>query len=103
VSDPRRDLQVIAADAALVLTACYALLLGAVVVGGPLGNADIPAWFYLLLPAPALAFVPSAVAAIGVHRTDDPVRVAALWRRSLVLAGLGWAGTIALIAVRAAS
>lgn len=53
-----------------------------------------PTWLLLLLPS--VAFTPSVRDALRLHRTSDPTRMRLLWRRSLLLAGLG---TLLLVAV----
>ncbi len=52
------------------------------------GRAFPLAWWGLM-SCPALAFVPSVIAAVKLHRTTDPDQTKALWRRSLLLAMVG--------------
>jgi hypothetical protein len=94
VIDPVLEMRRLAGKFALFLAGAYAL----VVYVGMLRvwhGTHLPTLEWVLLPVPALAFVPSVVDAVRLHRTKEPARMKVLWRRSLALAVLG---TVALFA-----
>ncbi len=98
--DPLLELRRTAGELAEVLAGIYVLVLFAclvVTVKGP--SYSLLQWG--LLACPAVAFVPSVVAAVKLRRTTDPERTKALWRRSLLLAVVGTgmlAGSALLVA-----
>src|SRR5690242_17743270 len=56
-------------------------------------------WFWSFLVVPAAAFGPAVLAAVRLHRTEEPSVVARLWRESLLY---GVAGTALLVAAAVA-
>ncbi|MFC0006576.1 hypothetical protein [Micromonospora siamensis] len=86
--DPGSEMRRLAGKVALLLAFLYVLVVFAAAVGASQGG-DAPWWSWPLLLLPAFAFVPSVAAAVRLHRTADPDRQRALWRRSLLLAAAG--------------
>jgi hypothetical protein len=99
--NPRHELQLVAADLALVLTGCYLLAASAIVYGGVRHDDPTSAWVYAAVVAPLAAFVPAVSAAIGVRRSHEPIHSSRLWRRALGLAIVGWLPLIAVAIARA--
>jgi hypothetical protein len=58
-----------------------------------------PLMVWLLLPIPAVAFVPAAIDAINLHRTEEQGRLRRLWRRCALLGVGGMASLIAVAVV----
>jgi hypothetical protein len=100
MANPRRELQLVAANLALVLTGCYVLAAGVIVFGGLRHNDPTPAWVYTAVLVPLGVFIPATMAAIGVHRSSDPAGSVGLWARALGLAIGGWLPLIVVAIVR---
>jgi hypothetical protein len=88
VIDPVLEMRRLAGKFALFLAGVYALVMYVTIVSVSHGN-PLPVLEWVLLPLPALAFVPSVVDAVRLHRTKEPAKMKVLWRRSLALAVLG--------------
>ncbi len=86
--NPALEMRRLAGKFALLFAGVYALGVFGTVVAAITGPG-IPLWGWLLLPLPALAFVPSVKDAVRLHRTTDPAQMTVLWRRCLLLAVLG--------------
>jgi hypothetical protein len=100
MANPRRELQLVAANLALVLTGCYVLAAAVIVYGGLRHNDPTPAWVYPAVLAPLAVFFAAAWAAVGVHRSSDPARSTGLSRWALGLAVIGWLPLIVAAIVR---
>jgi hypothetical protein len=88
--EPLVELRRTAGQFALLLAGIY--LLGFIAVGfGVFKFHTLTLLAYLLYLVPAAAFVPSAIDAVRLQRTEDRSRTKTLWRRSLLLAILGTA------------
>lgn len=93
--DPSLEMRRLAGKFAFFLAGCYVLVVGSMIIGVAIGG-PIPVFEWFLLPLPAVAFVPSVMDAVRLHRTTEPERLRTLWRRSL---GLAVIGTAVLFAV----
>ncbi|MFB9235518.1 hypothetical protein ACFFWC_08200 [Plantactinospora siamensis] len=87
--NPRVEMRLLAGKVALLLAGIYCLMFVALAVA--VGTHEtLPLLEWVLVPLPSVAFAPAVVAAIQLHRTSDPARQSRLWRRSLLLAGVGF-------------
>ncbi|MDG4805810.1 hypothetical protein O7634_03460 [Micromonospora sp. WMMD1120] len=86
--NPTLEMRRLAGKVAVLLAGVYVLVVFGAAVATASGDG-VPWWGWLLLPLPAVPFVPSVTAAARLHRTSDPERTRALWRRSLGFAGVG--------------
>ncbi|MEU4427903.1 hypothetical protein AB0F81_45390 [Actinoplanes sp. NPDC024001] len=93
----RLDMQRGAGKFAIFLSGVYLMVLFGLLVSTVSGY-PVPAlgWPVMLLPGAAFAY--SFIDAIKLHRTEDEVAAARLWRRSLLFAAIG---TVLLIAAAA--
>jgi hypothetical protein len=96
VVSPKLDMQRAAGKLAIFLVGVYALVLFGLVVSTVSGD-PIPLVGWPIALVPAVAFVHSVVDAVRLHRTAEPERTAALWRRSLLYAVIG--SVLAVVAV----
>jgi len=86
--NPTLEMRRLAGKFTLLVVFVYLLALFGMTVAVITGQG--PHWLaWLLLPLPAVAFVPAAVAAVRLHRTQDPMETSRLWRRCVLLAAIG--------------
>lgn len=79
---------------AILLAFVYILVL----VGGVVtlaGHTSVPVITWPMILIPAAAFVPAVIDAVQLHRTTDPGRTRALWRRCALYTIIGLALLIA--------
>lgn len=83
---------------ALLLAFIYVLVLMAGAfraVRGP----ELPALGWALFLLPGVAFVPAVMEAVRLHRTSDPERMMALWRRCALFTVIGVALVVVAVVV----
>jgi hypothetical protein len=96
MAEPLVELRRTAGGFALLLSFVYALGLVAAVIA-MIRHLRFPVSGYVLLFLPLIVFVPSTVAAVQLHQTEDSDRTKAIWRRSLLLALIGTAMWISVV------
>ena len=92
--DPATELRRLVGKFALLFAFIYVLVLMAGAfraVRGP----ELPDIGWILFLLPGAAFVPAVKDAVRLHRTSDPERMTALWRRCALYSVIGMALVIA--------
>jgi len=88
VTQPATEMRRLVGKFALLFAFIYVLVLMAGVfraVRGP----ELPALGWVLFLLPGAAFVPAVMDAVRLHRTSDPERMTALWRRCALYSVIG--------------
>ncbi|OLE30795.1 MAG: hypothetical protein AUG44_00370 [Actinobacteria bacterium 13_1_20CM_3_71_11] len=98
MTNPLLEVRRAAGGFALLLSFVYALGLVSAVIAIT-RHVRFPVLGYLMLLLPLVVFVPSTVAAVQLHRTEDPDRTRTLWRRALLLALVGTAMWISVVII----
>jgi hypothetical protein len=88
VTQPATEMRRLVGKLALLSAFIYVLVLMAGVfraVRGP----ELPTFGWVLFLLPGAAFVPAVLDAVRLHRTSDPERMTALWRRCALYSAIG--------------
>jgi hypothetical protein len=94
--DPATELRRLVGKFALLFAFIYLLVLMAGAFRAARGP-ELPAIGWVLFLLPGAAFVPAVMDAVRLHRTSDPERMTALWRRCALYSVVGVVLVIATV------